>query len=293
MNMLSNLHKQAQHHYYAIRDELILHFPKGIPRIERVCLSLTHGARLTLNENVLIRAGSLAYTSLISLIPAIIVMLYALNLCFDKTPILIMQLEHIFATYLLPSTARAAVATIFEVASQVSGNISLLGLLALLFTILLMARETETHIQALCKTSTKFTTSVMHYFSALISSGLLVGLIYGIMYALSSISLIRPYLLMIDIPFLMLIGFYVVVLRIFSGYHLSWKSAIWGSFIAGAGLTLSWKVCNYYFAKSAAYAAYGALIYVPTILLWIYIVWCCILFGAAVAAAYEDLYSAT
>ena len=275
--------------YLAMKHRLRPHLLSALGSLQHGVRAIVGGVKLTFNENVLIRAGSLAYTSLISSIPALIVLLYTLNTCLQQTPQLVSQLETIFAIYLLPSTSREAVSIVFDIARQVSANISALGLLALVFTLLLMARELETHIQALCKTSSKLVISLIHYIGSILVSGLLLGVIYGVMTILQQIDWIAPHLLKIDIPFLMLIGFYTVVLRIFSGYHLSWKSSMFGSAVAGIGLILSWKVCNYYFVKSVAYSAYGALIYVPTILLWVYVVWCCILFGASVAASMQAL----
>ena len=51
----------------------------------------------------------------------------------------------------------------------------------------------------------------------------------------------------------------------------------------------SWRGCALYFSHSVSLSAYGALAGIPAFLLWIFVAWCCVLFGVQVAAKAQPL----
>lgn len=254
--------------------------------------ALILAAKNTLQENVFIRAGSLAYTTIISLIPAIVIVLYALKHFVSNSPEITNVLQTALSKYLLPSTSRATITWVFDAAALVSNNISYMGIAAFIVTLLLLARELEGHILALCKQTCNWYISAAHYLGFIFVSCIYLGVVYGAYLLLSPIlSAFPKYIANVDYPFILLGICNIALLRAFSGYYLKWRAALLGTCISALLLCLSWKICSYYFLVSVSYAAYGSLIFIPTFLLWIYIVWCCMLYGAAVAVSYQDLSS--
>jgi membrane protein len=76
----------------------------------------------------------------------------------------------------------------------------------------------------------------------------------------------------------------VLMLRTFSNHVLSWAACFCGALAGGFAASAAWKGCDLYFSYSASVSAYGALSSIPAFLLWIFVAWSCMLFGAQVAA---------
>jgi len=58
---------------------------------------------------------------------------------------------------------------------------------------------------------------------------------------------------------------------------------------AGIAAWGSWRGCALYFSHSVSLSAYGALACIPAFLLWVFVAWCCVLFGVQVAAKAQPL----
>jgi membrane protein len=67
--------------------------------------------------------------------------------------------------------------------------------------------------------------------------------------------------------------------------HVRWRHAIAGGVFAAAGLEVAKRTLAWYVGMMPTYSAvYGAFATVPIFLLWIYVGWLIVLFGAVVAA---------
>ena len=78
-------------------------------------------------EEALIRASSLAFTSVLSLVPLMTVGLRVMNF-YGVSAATREQLEDVLAQYLLPAQSRDVVNLMLQAASQVTQNIGALGL---------------------------------------------------------------------------------------------------------------------------------------------------------------------
>jgi membrane protein len=240
-------------------------------------------------EEALIRASSLAFTSVLSLVPLITVGLRVMSL-YGVSQATRQEFEAVLAQYLLPAQSRDVVNLVLEAASQVTRNIGVLGLTGFCVTLVLLARELEGHIQKICCVKGSLTTSLLHYGAFLVLAPTGALLAFGLLHPLTAVLALLPgELSRVNYPFVLTGAVLVVTLRAFSDYRLSWKASAFGALAAGIAAWGSWQGCALYFSHSVSLSAYGALACIPAFLLWVFVAWCCVLFGVQVAAKAQPL----
>ena len=240
-------------------------------------------------EEALIRASSLAFTSVLSLVPLMTVALRVMNF-YGVSATTRDAFEGVLAQYLLPAQSRDVVNLMLSAASQVTQNIGALGLVGFCVTLVLMARELEGHVQKICGARGSLTTSLLHYAAFLVLAPTGALLAFAVLHPLSALLALLPGdFSRINYPFALSIVVLFVTLRAFSGYALSWRASAFGSLAAGIAAWGSWRGCALYFSHSVSLSAYGALACVPAFLLWVFVAWCCVLFGVQVAAKAQPL----
>jgi len=236
------------------------------------------------NEEALIRASSLAFTTLLSIVPLLTVVLSIMNF-YNISYESIVEMENIFAHYLLPSQSRNAVALIANAASDVTNNVGVVGLLGFCFTLVLMARELEGHVLKICQKKPIWWISALHYAAFVILAPIAVILSFLVIHPLSTLLELLPEACShINYPFILAELVMIIILRAFSDYSLSWKACTIGSIAGGIAAGAAWKGCSLYFSLSASVSAYGTIAFIYAFLIWIFIAWCCMLFGVQVAA---------
>jgi membrane protein len=240
-------------------------------------------------EEALIRASSLAFTSVLSLVPLLTVGLRVMNF-YGVSQATRRQFEAMLAQYLLPAQSRDVVNLVLEAASQVTQNIGVLGLLGFCVTLVLLARELEGHIQKICGVKGSWANSLLHYGAFLVLAPTGALLAFGLLHPLTAwMALLSGDLSRVNYPFVLSGAVLLVTLRAFSDYTLSWKASAFGSLAAGIAAWGSWQGCALYFSHSVSLSAYGALACIPAFLLWVFVAWCCVLFGVQVAAKAQPL----
>ena len=240
-------------------------------------------------EEALIRASSLAFTTVLALVPLITVGLRVMNF-YGVSESTRQEFENMLAQYLLPAQSRDVANLMLEAASQVTQNIGVIGLMGFCVTLVLLARELEGHIQKICGARGSLTTSLLHYaaFLVLAPTGALVA--FGLLHPLAALLALLPGdFSRINYPFVLTGVVLLVTLRAFAGYALSWRASAFGSLAAGIAAWGSWQGCALYFSHSVSLLAYGALACIPAFLLWVFVAWCCVLFGVQVAAKAQPL----
>ncbi len=84
-------------------------------------------------------------------------------------------------------------------------------------------------------------------------------------------------------------GFLVLLYRTLPRAAVSWGEAICGALVATGLLSLMQKGLSIYAGHMPAYAVvYGALATLPVFLMWLYLFWAIVLFGAALTAELND-----
>jgi membrane protein len=240
-------------------------------------------------EEALIRASSLAFTTVLSLVPLITVGLRVMKF-YGVSQDTRDQFEAVLAQYLLPAQSRDVVDLVLGASSQVTQNIGALGLAGFCLTLVLLARELEGHIQKICGVRGSLATSVLHYgaFLVLAPTGALAA--FGLLHPLAALLALLPGgLANVNYPFALSCAVLMVTLRAFSDYKLSWRASAFGSLATAVAAWGSWRGCALYFRHSVSLSAYGALACIPAFLLWVFVAWCCVLFGVQVAAKAQPL----
>lgn len=262
-------------------QNLVQRTARGVYTAARV---LWDASSAFVNEEALIRASSLAFTSLISIVPLLTVGLRVMNFYGVSTSTRA-EMEVVLAKYLLPSQSGAVITLVANTATDVTQNVGMLGLLGFCVTLVLMARELEGHVLKICNKRATWWTSILHYaaFVTLAPTGVIFAFV--LLHPLAPMLEFLPAgLSHINYPFLLAELVVVLLLRTFSDYSLSWRACSFGALAAGVAAGASWKVCALYFENSASVSAYGALSCIPAFMLWVFVAWCCMLFGVQVAA---------
>jgi membrane protein len=235
-------------------------------------------------EEALIRASSLAFTSVLALVPLLTVGLRVMNF-YGVSQATRDELEAELAQYLLPAQSRDVVNLILEATTQVTRNIGVFGLAAFCVTLVLLARELEGHIQKICCIKGSLHTSLLHYGAFLLLAPTGALLAYGVLHPLAALLALLPgEFSKVNYPFVLSGAVLMVTFRAFSDYTLSWKASAFGALAAGVAIWGSWRGCALYFSHSVSLSSYGALACIPAFMLWVFVAWCCVLFGVQVAA---------
>ncbi len=250
--------------------------------------------RLRLREDHLaLTASSLTFTTLISLVPLVTVML-ALFTAFPIFGRFQVALQQYFLQTLVPDNiARPVLQALTQFAGQAnklgSAGLILLGVtaLALMFTI-------DRTLNAIWRVPRPrpLAQRVLVYWAAMTLGPLVLGAsLSASSYAVSaSRGLVSalPFewgLLLNVIEFGLLALSIACLFRFVPNTHVRWTHAWSGALFAAVGFELAKRALGWYVKSVPAYSVvYGAFATVPIFLLWIYLSWLIVLLGAVVAA---------
>lgn len=253
-----------------------------------------HTLRLRLREDRLaLTASSLTFTTVISLVPLLTVML-ALFTAFPIFGRFQTALQQYFLQALVPdSIARPVLRALTQFAAQASklGGVGLLVLglsaLALVFTI----DRTLNNIWRV-RRPRPLARRVLLYWAAITLGPLLLGAsLSATSYALSASrglvsALPGGVALVLDLlEFGLQLAAVALLFRYVPNTHVRWAHALGGALFVAVGLDLAKRVLAWYLgAVPALSMVYGAFATVPIFLLWIHLSWLILLLGAVVAA---------
>jgi membrane protein len=92
------------------------------------------------------------------------------------------------------------------------------------------------------------------------------------------------------IEFALLVGGFSALYRYVPHTHVRWVHAFSGGLFAAVGIEVARRILTFYLGKVPTYSAiYGAFATLPILLLWIYIAWLIVLWGAVIAAYLPSL----
>ncbi|OGB34330.1 MAG: ribonuclease BN [Burkholderiales bacterium RIFCSPLOWO2_12_FULL_61_40] len=265
----------------------------------------THGLRLVRTVLVLVRdltqgqltlrAMSLVYTTLLSIVP-----LFALSFSVLKAFGAYNQIEPMLLTFLEPLGERG-----LEVAQRItqfieSINVGVLGALGLMFliytTISLMQKIEESlnfiwHVPYTRPLGERFS----RYLSVLLIGPILVFSALGITASVMNLDLVRQLLALDTLslavqaigqltPYLLVISAFTFVYLFIPNTHVRWGPALIGGVVGG----IVWQTSGWLFAafvvSSGNYAAiYSSFAILVLFMIWLYVSWLVLLFGASVA----------
>lgn len=240
-----------------------------------------------------VTASSLTFTTLIALVPLLTVML-ALFSAFPMFAKFQGALQQYFLQSLVPdSIARPVLGTLTQFAAKANrlGSASLVFLLASALALMLTIDRTLNAIWRVRKPR-PIAERVLMYWAAITLGPLLLG----ISLTLSSWALTAsrgivdalPGGLALALQVLEFVLFWLgmsALFRYVPNTDVRWHHALAGGLFVAAGLELAKRALAWYVGAMPGIAMiYGAFATLPILLLWIYLSWLVVLFGAVVAA---------
>lgn len=238
-------------------------------------------------------AGSLTFTTLISLVPLVTVML-ALFSAFPMFATFQRSLQNYFLQTLVPENIAKPV---LEALTQFAGKANQLGtvgLVLLVLAALALMLTIDRSLNAIWRVRTPrpIAQRVLVYWAAATLGPLVLGISLSLTsYALSASNGLvggpggGVRLLLGPVEFSVLAAGLAGLFHYVPNTHVRWRHAVAGGIFAAAGFEVAKKLLGWYLAQVPTYSMiYGAFSFVPILLIWIYLAWVIVLLGAVVAA---------
>lgn len=238
-------------------------------------------------------AGSLTFTTLISLVPLMTVML-ALFTAFPIFAAFQTALEQYLLRSLVPAAiAKPVLASLTQFAAKAS-QVGAFGLAALLVAALALVFTIDRTLNAIWRVRKPrpLAQRVLVYWAALTLGPLLLGVSLSVTsYALSaSRGLVNALpggvsVLLAAIQFALVAAGVAGLFRYVPNTHVRWSHAWAGALFVALGFEAAKRGLAWYVGLVPTYSViYGAFATLPILLLWIYLSWVVVLLGAVIAA---------
>lgn len=238
-------------------------------------------------------AGSLTFTTLIALVPLVTVML-AVFTAFPMFSDIQGDLERYFMRSLVPDNiARPVLAALTEFAGKARG-MGTLGLVLLVGTALALMLTIDRTLNAIWRVRKPrpFAQRVLVYWAALTLGPLALGLSLSLTsYALSAPSADSAAmpgnlsLALNALQFFVLAAGMAALFHYVPNVSVRWRHAWAGGLFVALATEAAQRALVWYVGSVPSFSAvYGAFATAPILLLWIYLVWVSVLFGAVIAA---------
>ena len=243
-------------------------------------------------------SASLAYTTLLAIVPLVAVVFGVLSLLLPSFGILDDLDRFIVRTFLPQRDAGMIVDYVLQFSRQAT-HFTLIGLGALVVTVLLLMQAIERSFNRVWRVtqSRSYWRQFWLYIVLLILWPLATAGVLSVMsFALTNALGWLPEPLWMQGFFFKAIGFFIVVLFFTGLYfavpntHVALRHAFCAGFFAAAGFHFLQNGFELYLANFPSYTLiYGAFATLPIFLLWLYLSWAVILLGALIAAALPEL----
>ena len=248
------------------------------------------------NDTIFRVSAALSYTSLIAIVP-----LFAIGLAiFSAFPVfdgVKEQVKEFILRNFVP-TIEQEVSQYFAEFINASAQLTTIGVAGIAITAILMLSTIENSLNFIFKVTRprRLTTKITLYWTVITLGPLLLGTAFslrGYLFTLQKLmrddladtQLFIGKLLPSLITMLLLVLVYVLV----PNKKIKISSAAVGSFVAVILFSLLRKGFGYFMIKAATYKTlYGALATLPVFLIWMYLAWSVVIFGAVVTAALEE-----
>ena len=236
-------------------------------------------------------AKSLTYTSLFAVVPFITLLLAILS-AFPSFQVFGSQIQDMIFTHLLPSSSSELAGYISEFATHAK-NLTWVGAIMLLVTAYLMLENVESSFNKIWAVSEqrKGLSSFLLYWSVLSLGPLLLGIAFAISSYITSLALFARFTAISDFfgarsallelfPTVLTIGAFTLLFVAVPNSAVRIRDGLIGAVV----VAISFKIVKWIFATfivNASYEfVYGTFAAIPIFLVWMYMCWVVILFGA-------------
>ena len=238
-------------------------------------------------------AGSLTFTTLISLVPLLTVML-ALFTAFPIFSSFQVALEQYFVKSLIPANiAKPVLGALTQFASK-ANRLGAVGLVALGLSALALMLTIDRTLNSIWRVQRPrpFTQRLLVYWATLTAGPLVLG---GSL-ALTSYAITTGHGLLSSLPFslallfssiefLVMVAGVAALFRYVPNTDVRWRHALAGGVFVTLGFNVAKTLLAWYFKSVPTFSTlYGAFATVPIFLVWIYAGWVIVLLGALLAA---------
>ena len=238
-------------------------------------------------------AGSLTFTSLISMVPLVTVMLAAFS-AFPMFSTFQEALQRYFLQSLVPDGIARPVLNALTQFSGKASRLGSVGLVALVGSTLALMLTIDRTLNAIWRVrdARPIAQRVLVYWAAVTLGPLLLGVsLTATSYAVSASQGIVGalpggvgFVLGVVEFALMSLGM-AGLFHYVPNTHVHWRHAIAGGVFVAVGLELAKRIVTWYLLQVPTYSmVYGAFATLPIFLVWIYLSWVMVLLGAVVAA---------
>ena len=240
-----------------------------------------------------VTASSLAFTTLISLVPLLTVMLAVFS-AFPMFASFQDALQKYFLQTLVPPDIASQVLQVLNTFATNAKGVGSAGLVLLFLAALALMLTIDRTLNAIWRVRTPrpIAQRVLVYWAAATLGPLVLGVSLSLTsYALSaSQGLVRVLpggmsLLLGTLEFLLLAAALAGLFHYVPNTHVRWRHALAGGAFSAVGFELAKRLLGWYLQTVPTYSVvYGAFATAPIFLIWIYLAWVIVLLGAVVAA---------
>jgi membrane protein len=240
-------------------------------------------------------AGSLTFTTLLALVPvfAIIVAMLSRAPFFEE---MMVQIKAFLLLNLVPEIAGRIITVYMEQFRENAARLTTVGLVVLFFTAMALMFTVDRSINAIWRVrrARPFWISVLSYMVLLSIGPLLIGVSVSIttyLMALSTSSDVPESahsVLLQAVPAAVSAIAFFLLYRLVPNRRVPWRHAVVGGVLAAVIFELAKEAFAFYVAHAPAYnIVYGTFVALPFFLLWVYVSWLVVLFGAELTASLD------
>lgn len=240
-----------------------------------------------------VTASSLTFTTLISLVPLLTVMLAVFS-AFPMFASFQDALQRYFLQTLVPPDIASQVLRALNTFATKAKGVGSVGLVLLFLAALALMLTIDRTLNAIWRVRTPrpIAQRVLVYWAAATLGPLVLGVSLSLTsYALSaSQGLVQVLpggvsLLLGTLEFLLLAAALAGLFHYVPNTHVRWRHALAGGAFSAVGFELAKRLLGWYLQTVPTYSVvYGAFATAPIFLIWIYLAWVIVLLGAVVAA---------
>ncbi|MDA0225410.1 MAG: YihY family inner membrane protein [Proteobacteria bacterium] len=238
-------------------------------------------------------AGSLTFTTLLSLVPMITVAL-SMTTAFPVFDSAISALQDYLVKHFLPGTDGVeAIATQINAFTQRAGRLTAIGLGFLAITSLMLMLTIEESMNRVFRVQRRrpLAQRILMYWSVLTLGPVLIGaslsmtsFAIGASLGMLDLGGLAQGLLRL-VPFLFTCAALAMIYILVPFRRIEWQHAAVGAVFAGIMFELAKRAFAFYIAQFPTYTLiYGAFATIPIFLLWVYVSWLVVMAGATITA---------
>lgn len=268
--------------------------------LSEIRAALAHLARKSQQDHLPIHAASLAFTSVLALVPVLALAYFAFD-AFGGLQKLEEKIQPFIMANLAPAFGSEIMGYVGQVHKSVSGGaIGVFGFIGFLYTSLAMLFKVEfsfNHIWTI-KTSRPLVRRITNYW-AMITLGPIAfatslycsSMVYGWLH--DDGGDISQFLLIFGtiIPYFTTAFLFTAVYLVLPNANVPVKPAAVAGLIAGVAFELAKFAYAYYATHTIGVSVYGSLAVLPVFLLWMQLAWMIVLYGAELCHALSQFKS--